>query len=65
MHACYIYRPWLCGFATLLCSLDGQLRSLEASIAKADPVTQQLFSQSTALWLQQQQEQKQQDEQRS
>lgn len=46
-------------------NLDGQLRSLEASIAKADPATQQLFSQSTALWLQQQQEQKQQDEQRS
>ncbi|DBA81348.1 TPA: hypothetical protein ACH3X2_006951 [Trebouxia sp. C0005] len=40
-------------------NLDGQLRSLEASIAKADPATQQLFSQSTALWLQQQQRQQQ------
>lgn len=42
------------------CSLDGQLRSLEASIATADPATQQLFSQSTALWLQQQQREQQQ-----
>jgi len=48
---------------TLRCSLDGQLRSLEASIAKADPATQQLFSQSTALWLQQQQQQQQQRQQ--
>ncbi len=48
---------------TVRCSLDGQLRSLEASIAKADPATQQLFSQSTALWLQQQQQQQQQQRQ--
>lgn len=41
-------------------NLDGQLRSLEASIATADPATQQLFSQSTALWLQQQQREQQQ-----
>lgn len=47
---------------TLRRSLDGQLRSLEASIAKADPATQQLFSQSTALWLQQQQQQQRQQE---
>lgn len=42
-------------------NLDGQLRSLEASIAKADPATQQLFSQSTALWLQQQQQRQQEE----
>lgn len=41
-------------------NLDGQLRSLEASIATADAATQQLFSQSTALWLQQQQREQQQ-----
>ncbi len=43
-------------------SLDGQLRNLEASIAKADPATQQLFSQSTALWLEQQQRQQRQQQ---
>ncbi|KAL0039611.1 hypothetical protein WJX77_003394 [Trebouxia sp. C0004] len=43
-------------------NLDGQLKNLEASIAKADPATQQLFSQSTALWLHEQQQQRQQDE---
>ena len=41
------------------CSLDGQLKDLEAKIARADPATQQLFSQSTALWLEQQQQQQQ------
>lgn len=43
--------------ARQLDDLDGQLKKLEESVASADPATQQLFGQGTALWLQQQRQQ--------